>query len=100
MRISTIWNTAFGVTTGLGMLKFSRVHEQEADRLGLVFMIMAGYDGTEAAEVWVRMSKISRGSSQPEILSTHPSNESRIQDLRNYLPTAKNMQQSTSQVKV
>ena len=84
-----LWNTAFGVTTGLGMLKFSRVHEQEADRLGLVFMIMAGYDGTEAAEVWVRMSNLSNGSSQPEILSTHPSNESRIQDLRNYLPTAK-----------
>ena len=84
-----MWNTAFGVGSGLGMLKFSRVHEQEADRLGLVFMIMAGYDGTEAAEVWVRMSANSGGSSQPEILSTHPSNESRIQDLRNYLPTAK-----------
>jgi predicted Zn-dependent protease len=84
-----IWNTAFGVGSGLGMLKFSRVHEQEADRLGLVFMIMAGYEGTEAAEVWVRMSQKSGGSSQPAILSTHPTNESRIQDLRNYLPTAK-----------
>lgn len=84
-----MWNTAFGVTSGLGMLKFSRVHEQEADRLGLVFMLMAGYDGKEAAEVWVRMSAKSGGSSQPEILSTHPSNESRIQDLRSYLPTAK-----------
>lgn len=84
-----IWNTAFGVGSGLGMLKFSRVHEQEADRLGLVFMIMAGYEGTEAAEVWVRMSQRSGGSSQPAILSTHPTNESRIQDLRNYLPTAK-----------
>ena len=84
-----IWNTAFGIGSGLGMLKFSRVHEQEADRLGLVFMIMAGYDGEEAAEVWVRMSKHSNGSSQPEILSTHPSNASRIQDLRAYLPIAK-----------
>ena len=84
-----IWNTAFGIGSGLGMLKFSRTHEQEADRLGLVFMLMAGYDGNEAAEVWVRMSKRANGKSQPEILSTHPSNESRIQDLRNYLPTAK-----------
>lgn len=84
-----IWNTAFGVTSGLGVLKFSRVHEQEADRLGLVFMLMAGYDGKEAAEVWVRMSQRSGGSSQPAILSTHPTNESRIQDLKNYLPTAK-----------
>ncbi|AUC84524.1 peptidase M48 [Polaribacter sp. ALD11] len=88
-KTQQIWNTAFGVGSGLGMLKFSRTHEQEADRLGLVFMIMAGYDGKEAAEVWVRMSQNSGGSSQPEILSTHPSNASRIQDLRSYLPTAK-----------
>ena len=84
-----MWNTFYGIGSGLGTLKFSRVHEQEADRLGLVFMLMAGYDGTEAAEVWVRMSQRSNGSSTPEILSTHPSNASRIQDLRNYLPTAK-----------
>ena len=84
-----MWNTAFGVGSGLGMLKFSRTHEQEADRLGLVFMIMAGYDGREAAEVWVRMSQKSGGTGQPEILSTHPSNASRIKDLRAYLPTAK-----------
>jgi Putative Zn-dependent protease, contains TPR repeats len=71
------------------MLKFSRVHEQEADRLGLIFMLMAGYDGTEAAKVWVRMSENSGGSKQPEILSTHPSNASRIKDLTDYLPTAK-----------
>ena len=88
-KTQQMWNTAFGIGSGLGMLKFSRVHEQEADRLGLVFMLMAGYNGTEAAEVWVRMSAKSNGSSQPEILSTHPSNASRIQDLRTYLPTAK-----------
>jgi predicted Zn-dependent protease len=84
-----MWNTVYGVGSGLGMLKYSRVHEQEADRLGLVFMIMAGYDGTEAAEVWVRMSENSNGKSQPQILSTHPSNTARIQDLRTYLSTAK-----------
>jgi predicted Zn-dependent protease len=88
-KTQQIWNTAFGVTTGLGVLKYSRVHEQEADRLGMVFMLMAGYDGTEAAEVWVRMRAKSNGKSQLEILSTHPSNASRIQDLRTYLPTAK-----------
>ena len=84
-----MWNMVYGVGSGLGMMKYSRVHEQEADRLGLVFMLMAGYDGREAAEVWVRMSEKSKGKSQPEILSTHPSNASRINDLRNYLPTAK-----------
>lgn len=83
-----IWNMAFGVGSQLGMLKFSRTHEQEADRLGLVFMIMAGYDGNEAAEVWVRMSKKSGGQAPPEFLSTHPSNESRIRDLKAYLPEA------------
>ena len=88
-KTQQIWNTAFGVTSGLTVLKFSRTHEQEADRLGLVFMLMAGYDGTEAAEVWVRMSEKSGGSSTPQILSTHPSNASRIQDLKSYLPTAK-----------
>lgn len=84
-----IWNMAFGIGSQLGMLKFSRTHEQEADRLGLVFMIMAGYNGREAAEVWVRMSQRSGGGSTPQILSTHPSNASRIQDLRTYLPTAR-----------
>ena len=83
-----IWNTVYGVSSGLGVLKFSRIHEQEADRLGLIFMIMAGYDGKEAAAVWVRMSEKSKGSSQPEILSTHPSNAARIKDLRSYLPKA------------
>ena len=87
-----IWNTAFGIGSGLGMLKFSRTHEQEADRLGLVFMIMAGYDGTEAAEVWVRMSQRTGGGGQgPELLSTHPHPESRINDLRAYLPTARKL---------
>jgi predicted Zn-dependent protease len=84
-----MWNTVYGVGSGLGMLKYSRVHEQEADRLGMVFMIMAGYDGAEAAEVWVRMREKANGKSQPEILSTHPSNASRIQDLKTYLPTAR-----------
>ena len=88
-RSQQIWNAAFGVGSSLGMLKFSRTHEQEADRLGLVFMIMAGYDGTEAAEVWVRMSQRSGRNSTPRILSTHPTNESRIKDLRTYLPTAR-----------
>ncbi|RPD99917.1 M48 family peptidase [Aureibaculum marinum] len=85
-----IWNTAYGIGSQVGvMLPFSRTHEREADRLGLVFMIMAGYNGEEAAEVWVRMSELAGGQAPPEILSTHPSNESRIEDLKAYLPQAK-----------
>lgn len=83
-----MFNMLYGVGSSLGMLKFSRTHEQEADRLGLVFMLMAGYNGTEAAEVWVRMSQLG-GEAPPEILSTHPSNASRIADLRAFLPKAK-----------
>lgn len=88
---ASLWNLAYGVSSQLGMLAFSRTHEDEADKLGLVFMIMAGYDGREAAEVWVRMSKLSGGKQGPEFLSTHPSNESRIQTLRAYLPEAKRL---------
>ena len=88
-QTQAIWNTAFGIGSGLGMLKFSRVHEQEADRLGLIFMIMAGFDGKEAAEVWVRMSQQNTaGKKGIAILSTHPTNTSRIKDLQAYLPTA------------
>ena len=87
-KTAQIWNLAYGVGSQVGMLAFSRTHEEEADKLGLVFMIMAGYDGNEAAEVWVRMSKLSGGKQGPEFLSTHPSNESRIESLKKYLPEA------------
>jgi predicted Zn-dependent protease len=90
-KASRIWNMAYGVGSQVGMLAFSRTHETEADKLGLVFMIMAGYDGREAAEVWVRMSKKASGKKGPEFLSTHPSNQSRIQTLSAYLPEAKKL---------
>ena len=86
---SKYWNLAYGIGSQVGMLSFSRTHETEADKLGLVFMIMAGYNGEEAAEVWVRMSKRAGKSSQPGFLSTHPSNEDRIKTLRAFLPEAK-----------
>ncbi|WP_435262361.1 M48 family metallopeptidase [Tenacibaculum sp. nBUS_03] len=89
---SQLWNMAYGIGSQVGMLSFSRTHETEADKLGLVFMIMAGYKGEEAAEVWVRMSKrAGSGKSQPEFLSTHPSNETRIQTLRAFLPEARSL---------
>jgi len=85
---SKIWNMVYGIGSQIGMLAYSRTHESEADKLGLIFMIMAGYDGAEAAEVWVRMSKRAGKSKQPQFLSTHPSNESRIATLKAYLPEA------------
>jgi predicted Zn-dependent protease len=83
-----IWETAYGYGSQLGMLKFSRVHENEADKLGMVFMIMAGYNPEEAVQVWVRMSKLG-GKQPPEFLSTHPSHESRIETLTSFIPEAK-----------
>jgi predicted Zn-dependent protease len=87
-KTKQLWNTIYGVGSTVGMLAYSRTHETEADKLGMVFMIMAGYNPEEAINVWIRMSERSSGGSPPEFLSTHPSNETRIQNLRAYLPTA------------
>ena len=76
--------------TGVGMLAYSRKHETEADKLGMVFMTMAGYDPEEAIRVWERMKEQSKGDAPPEFLSTHPSNDTRINDLKAYLPVARN----------
>ena len=75
-----------GIGTELGMLKFSRTHESEADQIGLIFMAMAGYDPREAPEFWKRMD---RGEPlPPEFLSTHPHPETRIRELEAQIPKA------------
>ena len=86
---SDIWNAAYGVSSQIGMLKFSRTQESEADKLGLVFMIMAGYNPDKAIAFWQRMSENAKGNKPPEFLSTHPSDETRIADLKAWLPQAK-----------
>ncbi len=79
---------AFGVGTQVGViLPYSRIQESEADRLGLIFMAMADYDPQEAVEFWQRMEK-QGGPSVPEFLSTHPSTQNRIQDIRRLIPEA------------
>ena len=79
---------AVGAGAQVGMLKFSRQHESEADRIGLVFMAMAGYDPHEAPRFWERMSSMSGGSEPPEWLSTHPSHGSRVKELNEAIPEA------------
>ncbi|PIQ07782.1 MAG: peptidase M48 [Ignavibacteriales bacterium CG18_big_fil_WC_8_21_14_2_50_31_20] len=84
-----LWMTAFGVGTQLGvMLPFSRLHENEADHLGLIFMAIAGYNPQGAIDFWKRMATKKSGSAPPEFLSTHPSDETRIENLRELLPDA------------
>ena len=82
-----IFNQSYGAASGLGVLAYSRSHESEADKLGLVFMAMAGYDPHEAIAFWQRMAKMSKGEGLT-ILSTHPSDEKRIEEIKKFLPKA------------
>lgn len=83
-----IFMQAMGVGTNVGMLKFSRSHESEADHMGLIFMAMAGYDPASAPKFWERMATLSGGQQPPEFLSTHPSHDTRIKDLEGWIPEA------------
>jgi predicted Zn-dependent protease len=79
--------TSYGVGSTLGSLAFSRQHETESDKLGLVFMAMAGYDPTAAPSFWERMAA-GGGGAPPQFLSTHPSHDTRIRDLEAFMPEA------------
>jgi metalloendopeptidase OMA1, mitochondrial len=80
----------YGLGAGVGVaLPFSRAQESEADHIGLILMAKAGYDPRTALELWQRMEKKegSKGA-PPEFLSTHPGYETRIEQIRSFLPEA------------
>jgi predicted Zn-dependent protease len=78
------------VGTNLALaLPNSRMQESEADKLGLIFMSMAGYNPEEAIPFWQRMAAKSSGKKTPQFLSTHPSDETRIKKLSALIPKIK-----------
>lgn len=84
-----VFNQVFGIGAQTGvLLPNSRKQESEADRLGLTFMAMAGYDPQAAVSFWTRMAEQGNGQAPPEFLSTHPSDATRINDIKKYLPEA------------
>jgi predicted Zn-dependent protease len=80
---------AFGAGATVGfLLPYSRIQESEADRLGLIFMAMAGYDPRAAVQFWKRMAEKKEGKAPPEFLSTHPADDTRIRQIQKILPEA------------
>ena len=80
---------SYGLGTQVAfVLPYSRAHENEADRLGLIFMAMAGYDPEEAVAFWQRMAAEKKGQQPLELLSTHPADATRIRNMQSLVPEA------------
>ena len=87
-KVNSIFNNTFGLGAQVGvLLPNSRKQEYEADRFGLIFAAMAGYNPKEAIPFWTRMSQAG-GQKPPEFLATHPSDENRIARLQSYMNEA------------
>jgi predicted Zn-dependent protease len=88
-QTQNLFMQAYGIGTTVGvMLPFSRNQEYEADRYGIRWAAMAGYNPREAVALWQRMIKLSEGNRPPEFLSTHPAEQKRIDQLNKYMPEA------------
>lgn len=80
---------ALGVGAQVGvLLPFSRKHESEADYIGILLAADAGYDPRESVALWERMGQASGGGGSSEFMSTHPSHETRIDQLKKWMPEA------------
>jgi predicted Zn-dependent protease len=85
----SLFMTAYGLGTEVGaMLPFSRSSESEADKLGLIYTAVAGYNSAEAIPLWKRMEALSGSEKPPEFLSTHPTEQNRIKELEKQMPAA------------
>ena len=80
---------AYGVGTNvIGVLPHSRKQELEADKLGLIYTALAGYNPREAVPLWERMASLSQGNKPPQFMSTHPAEQTRITELQKQMPNA------------
>ncbi len=85
-----LFNQAFGIGSQVGIaLPFSRKFENQADELGLKLMAIAGYNPIAGVHLWERMSQASGGGNSSEFLSTHPSNQTRINKISSQVEDAK-----------
>ena len=83
-----LWMSVYGVGSQYGaLMPYGRMQESEADHLGLVFMTMAGYDPNVAISFWERMAAQKGGQAQPEFLSTHPADATRIANIKRLIPS-------------
>lgn len=88
-KTKNLFMKSFNAGTQLGiLLPYSRTHESEADHMGLIYMAIAGYNPDETISFWQRMSAAKKGSSPPELLSTHPSDATRIRKIKELIPEA------------
>jgi predicted Zn-dependent protease len=88
-QTQSIFNQAYGLGSAIGVaLPHSRMQETEADEMGLIFMALAGYDPKEASPFWQRMKSMTGTNKPPALLSTHPSDEARINNMKVFVPKA------------
>ncbi len=96
-NLSMLGGAAAGLAVTFFERKYSRGDETEADKEGQIYMAKAGYDPSEAVQVWNRMAAAKKGAAPPEILSTHPSDDRRRNQLQQWLPQAEQVYQQAPQ---